>query len=145
MKKKASELMGETVIAGSLVSPRGFTKKVATRQALGQVAGALGGAAAMALSGHGPVPAIPGNNYAPMYMAVGATKVAFFALKRGFFGNSVDRLLVEHARADVQSLGMGQGLFLRDVELSLRDGTSYQLECGNQYFGNLKKVKEALG
>ena len=132
MNKKASEIMGESVIAGVRLE----TKEL-TESAVGWVAGVV-------LTGVDPEPAsVPGDHQGIHYVAVGPTKVGFFSMKRGLFKNSLDKLLVQHSRSDVQAVEIKNGV-MPAAHFVFRDGTHYVLMCATMSFGELKKVRELL-
>ncbi|MBN1886690.1 MAG: hypothetical protein JW850_01820 [Thermoflexales bacterium] len=132
MDKKASELMGESVIAG------------VTLEAQEAIKGAVGGVVGTILTGVDLKPAsIPGDHTGILYVAVGPTKVGFFSIKRGLFKNSLDSLLIEHARSDVQTVEIKSGI-MPAAHFVLQDGTHYVLMCPRIHLGKLKKVQELL-
>jgi hypothetical protein len=136
MDKKASELMGEPVIAGVPLETKGSIKRM--------VGGALGGLVGEALAGIELKPAaVPGDHEGIHYVAVGSTKVGFFSMKRGLFKASLDELLVEHPRSDVQAVEIESGA-MPAVHFVFRDGTNYVLVCARINLGKLKKVQEIL-
>ena len=76
-------------------------------------------------------------------MAVGPTKVGFFAMKRGFFKPSLDELLAEHPRSEVQAVEIKGGLMPK-VHFVFKDGTHYVFMCPRANLGKLKKVRKLL-
>jgi len=133
MDKKASQLMGEPVIAGVILEAR--------ESILGTVVGGIAGAA---LVGIALKPAsLPGGHTGIHYVAVGPTKVGFFSMKRGLFRPSLNELLEVHPRSEVQAVEIEGGL-MPAVHFVLGDGTHYVLMCPRIHLGNLKKVRELL-
>ena len=136
MGKKASELLGESVIAGATLE--------ATKSILKSVAFGLGGLVGEALADVAVQDAsLPGGHEGIYYVAVGPTKVGFFSMKRGLFKPSLDRLLVEHPRSEVRAVEIEKGL-MPTVHFVFRDGTHYVFACPRIHLGKLKKVRELL-
>jgi hypothetical protein len=132
MDEKASEIMGEAVIAG------------VTLEAQESVRSAVGGVVGDVLAGVDVKEAsLPGDHTGIHYVAVGPTKVGFFSMKRGLFKPSLDQLLVEHSRDDVQTVEIKSGM-MPAVHFVFRDGTHYALMCPRINLGKLKKVRELL-
>ena len=132
MNKKASEIMGESVIAGVTLEAQEAVKSM--------VGGVVGGI----LTGVDVKPAsLPGDHDGIHYVAVGSTKVGFFSVKRGLFKNSLDNLLVQHSRSDVQTVEIESGV-MPAAHFVFRDGTHYVLMCPRIQLGKLKKVRELL-
>lgn len=88
MDKVASEIMGEPVIVGVTVATQGEAAKMVRGAGGGIVGAVVGGAVAAAMAGKPTTAATPGNHIGPMFLTLGATKLAFFTLKQGFFKNS---------------------------------------------------------
>ena len=136
MNKKASELMGEAVIAGATLE--------AKKSILKTVAFGLGGLVGEALANVAVKPAsVPGDHEGIHYVAVGPTQVGFFSMKRGLFKSSLDELLIQHSRSDVQAVEIKSG-FMPEAHFLFRDGTHYVLMCPRIQLGKLKKVRELL-
>jgi hypothetical protein len=132
MDKKASEIMGEPVIAGVTLEAQEAIKSM------------VGGLVGEILTGVDLKPAsVPGDHEGIHYVAVGPTKVGFFSMKRGLFKTSLDQLLVQHSRSDVQTVEIKSGI-MPAVHLVFRDGTHYVLMCPRINLGKLRKVRELL-
>lgn len=136
MDEKASEILGEPVIAGVTLE---------AKQSIADVmGGAIGGALGKAVAGIVLKPAAtPGDHKGIHYVAVGPTKVGFFSMKRGLFKPSLDTLLVEHARRDVEAVELERGM-MTTAHFVFQDGTHYVLMCPGIHRGKLKRVKAAL-
>jgi len=133
MNKKASELMGEPVIAGVTLEAKESI-----------IAGIVGGVVGAALADVVLKPAsVPGGHTGIHYVAVGPTKVGFFSMKRGLFKPSLDKLLVEHPRSEVRAVEI-QGGLMPKAHFVFRDGTHYVLMCPRIHLGKLKRVRELL-
>ena len=130
--KKASELMGEPVTAGVTLEAKESIKSM------------IGGVVGEILTGVDLKPAsVPGDHKGIHYVAVGPTKVGFFSMKRGLFKPSLDKLLVQHSRSEVQTVEIKSGI-MPAVHFVFRDGTNYVLMCPRIHLGKLKKVQEML-
>lgn len=133
MDKKASEILGEEVIAGVALEAQ-----KAVKSAVGGIVGDL------LAGGEVEEASLPGGHEGIHYVAVGPTKLAFFSIKRGLLKNSLGELLVEHPRSDVQAMEIESGV-MPAAHFVLRDGTHYVLVCPRIQLGKLKKVQELLG
>jgi len=113
-------------------------------EAVASVKDVVGGVVGEALTGFDLKPTTtPGDHKGLHYVAVGPTKVGFFAMKRGLFRPSLGELLVEHARDDVEAVEIEGGMMPK-AHFVFRDGTNYVLMCARINRGKLKKVQEAL-
>ena len=132
MDKRASDLLGEEVLAG------------VTLEAGSSVSKMIGGAVGIAVAGVESLKAaVPGDHKGLHYVAVGPSKVGFFSLKRGLFKPSIDELLVDRPREEVAAVEIKKGA-MRPAHFVFRDGTDYVLLCARINTKKLKKVKELL-
>jgi len=132
MGKKASEILGEPVIAGVQLEAKASIRNV------------VGGTVGEAMTGFDLKPTTnPGGHNGIHYVAVGPTKVGFFSMKRGIFKPSLGELLAEHARSDVKAVEIESGMMPK-AHFVFRDGTNYVLMCARINRGKLKKVQKAL-
>lgn len=156
MEKKAAELIGEPVLAGAILTPKGHTKQVAKSTVAGEAASALGGAAGGLLfntvsaageaitekvTGASQSPSLPGDLKEPVYLAVGANSVGFCSIKTGLLRMSPQTLLAHYPRSQVEGLAIGGGL-VPEVRFRLHDGTEYLFECPRAYLGKLRQVEK---
>ena len=136
MDKKASEIMGESVIAGVTLE--------AKKAVIKSVAFGLGGLVGEALANVAVKDAsLPGDHEGIFYVAVGPINVGFFSIKRGLLKNSLDKLLVQHPRSDLQAMEIEKGV-MPPAHFVFQDGTHYVLVCARINLGKLKKVRELL-
>ena len=132
MEKKASELLGESVLAGVTLEAGQSVNKM------------LGGAVGIAIAGVESLKAaVPGDHKGLHYVGVGPTKVGFFSLKRGLFKPSINELLVERPREEVAAVEIKKGA-MRPVHFVFKDATDYVLLCARINTGKLKKVRALL-
>jgi hypothetical protein len=89
-----------------------------------------------------PAP-LPGEHDGIFYVAVGPTKIGFFAVKRGLFKNKLGELLVEYSRDDLQTLEIERGVMLT-AHFLFQDDTHYALLCAGMNRGKLKTVQALL-
>jgi hypothetical protein len=136
MDKKASELMGEDVIVGATLEAKKAVIKSMAFGLAGLVGEALADVAVKDAS-------LPDDREGIFYVAVGPTKVGFFSIKRGLFKNSVDELLVQYPRSDVQAMEIESGA-MPSAHFVFQDGTHYVLACPRIHLGKLKQVRELL-
>jgi len=140
MDKQASEMLGETVIAGVALDSQAAVRK-AMKSGAGGVLGALAGSA---LAGIDVKEAsAPGDHNGSLYMTVGENKIGFFSTKQGLFKNSLAQLLAQHSRNDVKAFEIEKGV-MSTVHIVLQDGTHYVMLCPKFNQKQLKKVQEVL-
>lgn len=132
MEKKASELMGESVIAGVTLEAKESVRDVMS----GVIGDVLAGIALKPAS-------VPGGHTGIHYVAVGPNTVGFFSMKRGLFKPSLNELLVQRPRADVEAVEIEGGM-MPAAHFVFKDGTNYVLMCPRIKLGKLKKVQELL-
>jgi len=132
MENKASALMREEVLAGVTLEAQQSVQKT------------VGGLVGNVLARKDLKPtAIPGDHRGIHYVAVGPSKIGFFSMKRGLFKPSLDELLVEHPRDELQTLEIKGGAMPAAVFV-FQDGTNYVLMCPRIHLGKLKKVQQLL-
>jgi hypothetical protein len=76
-------------------------------------------------------------------VAVGPNNVGFFSLKRGLFKTSLDKLLIQHPRSDLQAMEIESGV-MPAAHFVFKDGTHYIMVTPRIHLGKLKKVRELL-
>jgi hypothetical protein len=147
VEKQAGEQLGETVVAGSLISTSGTGKAMGMNQLGSQLAGVVGAAAGAAVSMAGSrtqTITTPGGYQGLMYLAVGATNVGFFKVKQGFVGPSLKELLLVVPRASIEQFEMSGGKLTCPLTVALSDGTVFPLEVPRAYKGKVEKIGEML-
>lgn len=123
MLKEAGQVLGEMVGAGALLQPSGTGSRMIR-----------GGAIGLPTSGGPAVQGTtPGGYRGTLYMAVGITKVGFFATKQALTGPKVGELLLEIPRRSIVSLELGEGRLSSPFTIVLEDGTRFNLECAMSY------------
>lgn len=137
MDTKASEFMGESVIAGVSLEDEKALKNAIS----GTLGKSLGGAVGGMLSGDLKPASSPGGHKGPLYVAVGPSKVGFFSVKQGFLKPSIKDILAEHPRNDVLAVEIGSG-YMPTVFFVFKDGSNYVFKCAKINVKNLKKVQK---
>jgi hypothetical protein len=136
MDKKASEILGESVIAGVTLEAKGTFKKT--------VGFAMGGAIGEALAGIDLKPASPpGDHSGIFYVAAGPNNIGFFSLKRGLFKTSLSELLVKHPRSDLKVMEIESGA-MPAAHFVFQDGTHYVMVTPRIHLGKLKQLRKEL-
>ena len=129
--------MGEAVTAGVSLEPKVFIKNVLG----GSVLGSLVGRAVAAAEVKGATS--PGGHKGVIYMAVGPTKIAFFAVKVGFLSNRIGKELDQFPRTAVKAVEI-QKDFMPTAHIMLKDGTHYTMKCAEDNVKHLKKAQSLL-
>lgn len=144
MDKKAAELMGEPVVAGSTIQTAGTGGATMTAGVGGALGGALGGAIASSVAGSRQKPGTL-DHKGLMYMAAGPQSFALFSVKRGLLKNSIKEMLVKVPRSSVQAIDLGGGMLVSGLSVMLSDGTTYALEVPRAMKGKAQKVVKEMG
>jgi hypothetical protein len=134
MAKDASASLGAAEVAGTLVSPRGLTKKMTMRTAGGQVGGLAGTATATATA---TAVSAKIDNVAPEvpsfgrvgYLAASDTELVVTKTSQlGWKPHPTGEALVRVPRAEVESVAMEQGKLLSRLTLSFAGGVTWDFE-----------------
>jgi hypothetical protein len=130
MAKDASAALGTAEVAGTLVSPRGLTKKMTMRTAGGQVGGLVGTLAATAVGGKidNVAPDVPSFGRVG-YLAASETELVVTKTSQlGWKPHPTGDALVRVPRAQVESVAMEQGKLLSRLTLSFAGGVTWDFE-----------------
>ena len=130
MGKDASAALGGAEVAGTVVSPRGLTKKMTMRTAGGQVGGMAGDLAASAIAGKtkSGAPDMPSFGRAG-YLAASETEVALTKTSQlGWKPHPIGDALVRVPRSEVESVALEQGKLLSQLRLSFANGVAWEFE-----------------
>jgi hypothetical protein len=150
MALDASQLLGSPQLAGVKVSPKGYTMRVASRNAGVGVGGALGAAisaTASTVSDDRQIKRKEGAD-APdfgraAYLAVTDTEVAVIKLK-GFATFKLDEVIERVPRSDVASAEIREGI-APSLTIMFGNGQSWQFEFGRVSKKDARAVLRALG
>ena len=147
MAKDASQALGGAEIAGTLVSPKGLTKKMTLRTAGGQVAGMVGDVAAGAMAGKAgkATPDMP--SFGRMgYLAASETDLALTKTSQmGWKPHPIGDALVRVPRSEVESAALEQGKLLSQLKLSFADGVTWEFEVPRAHRKTAQQFVTALG
>jgi hypothetical protein len=144
VEKKAAGLLGEEVVAGSIISTSG-TGRTTMKSGMaggagGLIGGVIGGLAVDKLAGKGgPASPLAGHE-GLMYLAVTPTRLAFFTIKQGLLGSSPKELITTLPRESVQRIEVGTGKMTSPVTLAMTEGPDVVLEVPRLHRGKVEKI-----
>ena len=145
MESDAAAKLGEAVELTTVVSPHGQGKTLMTAGVIRQVAG-VAGALAVTHRSAKERPDTPGGfKGGYMVLALGATKVGFFSMKRGLLKNTAGELIEELPREAITGFELGGGTLTSPLKVTLDDGTVWDLEVPRAQKGKTEKIAHALG
>jgi hypothetical protein len=147
MANDASAALGAPEVAGTLVSPRGLTKKMSMGTAGAQVGGLVGSLAASAMtSGKSkPTPAMPSFGRSG-YLAVSDSELILTKTSQmGWKPHPKGDALVRVPRSDVQSVQMDRGKVLSQLKLTFVDGLEWEFEIPRANRKGAEQFTNALG
>ncbi len=147
MASDASQALGATEVAGTLVSPRGLTKKMTMRTAGGQVGGLVGSLAATAAGGKAAkaTPEMPSFGRSGYLAASDAELVLTKTSQMGWKPHPKGDALVRVPRSDVQSVELAQGKVLSHLKLTFADGLVWEFEIPRANRKGAKEFTTVLG
>jgi hypothetical protein len=147
MAADASAALGAPELAGTLVNPKGFTKKVTASVAGGQLGGAVGTVAAAAIAGRGRTNVSDLPDYGRVgYVALSADEVALVKTKTGALKMKIsDEVLARAPRTEVASAELGEGKLLSHLSISFTNGATWQFDIPRQAKKTAQGLVRALG
>ncbi|HET8754888.1 MAG TPA: hypothetical protein VFM58_02705 [Solirubrobacteraceae bacterium] len=116
--------------AGTLVNPKGMTKKVTASVAGGEIAGVAGNLAANLATGgaYAGAPAVPSFGRVA-YVGVNASELALVKTKSGAFKMKVtDEVIASVPRADVTAAELDQGKMLSHLKIGFSNGVTWEFD-----------------
>jgi hypothetical protein len=130
MANDASQALGAPEVAGTLVSPRGLTKKMSMMTAGSQVGGLVGSLAgnAMASRSSKPTPEMPSFGRVGYLAASEGELVLTRTSQLGWKPHPKGDALVRVARGDVQAVEFQRGKVLSHLRLTFADGRAWEFE-----------------
>jgi hypothetical protein len=147
MPDDASHALGAPQLAGTLVNPKGLTRKM-TASVAGQVAGgASGGLAAKMATGplYEGVPGVPQFGRVG-YVAVTEDEIALVKTKTGMFRMKIsDRVLARAPRGEIDSVELDEGRLLSHLRIAFAGGTVWEFDVPKQAKRTAQDVVRALG
>jgi hypothetical protein len=147
MANDASQALGAPEVAGTLVSPRGLTKKMSMGTAGSQVGGLVGSLAASALTSKTSkaTPDMPSFGRSG-YLAVSETELILTKTSQlGWKPQPKGDALVRVPRGEVQSVDLKKGKVLSQLELTFADGNTWQFEIPRANRKGAEEFTTALG
>jgi hypothetical protein len=147
MAEDASAALGAPQVAGTLVNPKGLTKKVTASVAGGQVAGVVGNVAASLATG----PAYAGAPDVPEfgrvgYLAASDSEIALVKTKSGALKMKVtDEVLARVPRSDIASCELDEGKLLSKLKFVFGNGVTWEFDIPRQAKKTAQGLVTALG
>lgn len=147
MAKDASRALGAAEVAGTVVSPRGSTRKMTMRTAGGQVAGMVGDLAGGAMAGKAGKGAPDLPSFGRMgYLAASETELALTRTSQlGWMPRPTGDALVKVPRSEVDSVAIEDGRLLSQLTLSFTNGVEWQFEIPRAHRKAAKRLVGVLG
>ena len=134
-------------LAGTLVNPKGMTKKVTASVAGGEIAGVAGNVAANLATG-GPyagAPEVP--NFGRVgYVGVNANELALVKTKSGAFKMKVtDEVLASAPRTDIAASELDQGKLLSHLKIEFTNGVTWEFDIPKMAKKTAQELVTELG
>jgi hypothetical protein len=147
MAGDASRALGAPELAGTLVNPKGLTKRMTTAVAGGVVGGAAGTLAAHMATGsvYAGVPDVP--NFGRVgYVAVSQDEVALVKTDTGMLKMKIsDTVLVRAPRSEIASAVLDKGLMLSHMRIAFQSGVVWEFDVPKANKKSAETVVRALG
>jgi hypothetical protein len=147
MANDASQALGAPEVAGTLVSPRGLTKKMSMGTAGAQVGGLVGSLASTALTSKSSkaTPDMPSFGRSG-YLAASETELILTRTSQlGWMPHPKGDALVRVPRGEVQSVDLEKGKVLSHLKLTFADGNAWQFEIPRATRKAAEEFTTALG
>jgi hypothetical protein len=133
--------------AGTLVNPKGMTKKVTASVAGGEIAGVAGNLAANLATGgaYAGAPEVP--NFGRVgYVGANANELALVKTKSGAFKMKVtDEVLASAPRTDVASAELEQGKLLSHLRIEFTNGVTWEFDIPKMAKKTAQELVTELG
>ena len=147
MANDPSQALGAPEVAGTLVSPRGLTKKMTMGTAGAQVGGLVGSLAGTAMAGRKSkaTPDMPSFGRSG-YLAASETELIVTRTSQmGWKPHPKGDALVRVPRGDVQSVELDRGKVLSQLKLTFADGLVWEFEIPRANRKGAEQFTNALG
>jgi len=147
MADDATAALGAPEIAGTMVNPKGMTKKVTASVAGGQVAGVAGNLVAGLATGpaYWGAPDVP-NFGRVAYVAASADALAIVKTKSGAFKMKVtDESLATVPRSEIASAELDQGKLLSHMTIVFNNGVTWEFDVPKAAKKTAQGLVTALG
>lgn len=147
MGNDASSALGAQEIAGTLVNPKGLTKKMTAKVAGSVVGGAVGNFAAERAVGpsYAGAPDVPDFGRVG-YLAVTDTEIALVKTKTGAFKMKLtDEVLARAPRSEIAAVEWDGGLLLSHLKITFANDIVWELDVPKAAKKTAEEVVRALG
>jgi len=134
-------------LAGTLVNPKGMTKKVTASVAGRQIAGVAGNLAANLATGgpYGGAPEVPSFGRVG-YVGASADELALVKTKSGAFKMKVtDEVLASVPRTDISSVELDQGKLLSHLKIVFANGVTWEFDVPKMAKKTAQELVTTLG
>jgi hypothetical protein len=134
-------------LAGTLVNPKGMTKKMTASVAGGEIAGVAGNLVAGLATGgaYAGAPEVP--NFGRVgYVGVNADELALVKTKSGAFKMKVtDEVLASAPRTDIASSELDQGKMLSKLKIEFTNGVTWEFDIPKMAKKTAQELVTELG
>jgi hypothetical protein len=144
MAADGAAALGAPEIAGTLVNPKGYAKKVVARTAGREVAGLVGSTVAGLAARERSVADLPDFGRVG-YLAVSATEVALVKTKYGWKMTPTDDALARAPRSELASVEWDEGRLISHLRLVFAAGQTWEFDVPKADKKTAKAVVAALG
>jgi hypothetical protein len=142
MAGDGSAALGAPEIGGTMVNPRGFTKKMSA----GALGGVVGAVAATAVAGRSSQAADVPAFGRVAYLAASETEVVLIKAKSGALKMKVtDEALARAPRAEIDTVELNEGKLISNLRLQFANGTVWEFDVPKIGKKNAKQLVLALG
>ena len=147
MANDASQALGAPEVAGTLVSPRGLTRKMSMGTAGAQVGGLVGSLAATAMSNRksNATPEMPSYGRVGYLAASDSELILTKTSQLGWKPHPKGDALVRVPRGDVQSVELDRGKVLSRLKLTFADGLEWEFEIPRANRKGAEQFTNTLG
>ena len=139
--------LGAPEVAGTMVNPRGMTRKMTLRTAGSEVAGVVGSLAATGATGdvYSGAPDVP--NFGRVgYLAASASEVALIKTRSGAFKMHVtDEVLARVPRVELEAVELDEGRILSHLRLRFVNGVLWEFDIPKVGKKSAKEFVAAVG
>jgi len=134
-------------LAGTLVNPKGMTKKVTASVAGGEIAGVAGNLAANLATGGPYAGASQVPNFGRVgYVGASADELALVKTKSGAFKMKVtDEVLASAPRTDVAAVELDQGKLLSHLKIEFTNGVTWEFDIPKMAKKTAQELVTELG
>jgi hypothetical protein len=131
MAADASHALGVPEVAGTMVNPKGLTKKMTATVAGGVVGGAAGTLVASAATGGSPYKGAPGvPNFGRVgYLAASESDLALVKTKTGALKMKIsDEILARVPRSEITSISLDKGMMVSRLKIAFANDVTWEFD-----------------